>query len=56
MYNRASIFFDPNICRSNYVQTETKNRMVKDPLFFAQSHFQCRGSPVANGRQRVKST
>ena len=28
--------------------------MVKDPLFFSQSHFQCRGSPVANGRQRVK--
>ena len=54
MNYRASIFVDPTFCRSNYVQTETKNGMVKYPLSFEQSHSQCRGSPVANGRQRVK--
>ena len=29
--------------------------MVKYPLSFEQSHYHCRGSPVANGRQRVNA-
>ena len=55
MNNRAPFFLDPQFCRSKHVQTETKNGMVKYPLSFDQSHSHCRGSPVANGRQRVKN-